>query len=814
MPDVPRGFPRPNPKPFGAHRTIAPFFRSKPGPLPSRHIWLGLLLGLLTIIVVACSGSDDAASQAVPPDGGDAATDSQQSIDEPQQPAAPDRATDDEPTATAQSLLADATQLEHNGLWEQAAGLREDVLTFDSDQLTDHERIEAGLLQARLLLDLDRPGEAEFVLTQLDPDTVAPDDAKVRQLLTARTLAALNDPAGAIDAYDAYIKAGGDAASSAHLQVARLQIALNDGPSAIASYRAVIDDPDASNWDIEAALLELGILYEIRGEYSRAQVAYQQLYDVSPWPNDDAFALTHLGEVLWLNGDIASATDAWTELVEQYPSNPRASEGYRNALPRGIEFPSNAEGLLLYRQADLRDARQVFSSHLESELEPDEEAFARYYLAAIDEDLGDDSTAIVNYLRAATLDPSGPLADDALWWGALLLDERGYGEIAASYYQRLAQDYPQSDFAARAAVRPGIAAYERSDWDLAQERLQAVIPTAWTADTKQRAWLWLGKARQAAGDTAGAALAYARARSIDPTGYAGLRAAAAQRDTVYVPIVTGDVAPTSAAASSDPDTEAWLGARLGPEPLGASPIDDPRWRAAVDLQLAGLTTQARARFAELTAVGEPWRLYRLAEQMDVMGLTRQALEAASALLAAPSIDALDAPAQILRWAYPLGWPDLVDEQAAQANLDPLLLQALIRQESHFDPSAGSSAGALGLTQVIPPTAEDIAAALADDDFEIELLFRPERSISYGAYYLGVQLESFADAPWIALAAYNGGPGNAERWSGGDYGIDPDLFFERVGFSETREYLRRVLQNYAWYQFIYRDAASPTLLSLG
>ena len=786
------------------------------------RISLGLLLVLLTI-VAACSGSDDAASPAVPPISDEATSAAKQSIDEPQQRASTASDTQDQAPATAQGLLAEATELEHRGLWELAANLRGDVLTFDSDQLTGPQRVNGSLRQARLLLDLDRPAEAERVLTQLDGGAISPDDAQLWQLLTARSLAAVDDWAGAIAAYDAYLEAGGEAASSVRLQSARLWIELNDGPSAIAAYRSVIHDPDASNWDIEAALLELGLLYENRGEYSLAQREYQQLYDVSPWPNDDAFALTHLGEVLWLDGDIASATEAWIELVEQYPSNPRASEGYRNAIARGIEFPPNAEGLLLYRQADLRDARTVFSSHLESALEPAQEAFARYYLAAIDEDLGDDSTAIVNYLRAATLDPTGSLADDALWWAALLLDQRGYGEIAASYYQRLTDQYPRSDFAARAAVRPGIAAYERGDWALAQQRLQAVIPSAWTADTEQRAWLWLGKARQAAGDAAGAALAYARAHEIDSTGYAGLRAGAAQRDAIYVPLAAGDVARTTTDTASGPDAVAWLEARLGPEPRSESAsqpttttlVDDPLWQAAVDLQLAGLTTQARARFAELTtaAAGEPWRLYRLAEQMHQMGLTRQTLEAAGALLATSAIHALDAPAQILRWAYPLGWSDLVDDHAAQAGIDPLLLQALIRQESHFDPSAGSSAGALGLTQVIPPTAGDIAAALDDDEFEIELLFRPERSITYGAYYLGVQLERFAEAPWIALAAYNGGPRNADRWSGGDYGIDPDLFFERVGFSETREYLRRVLQNYAWYQFIYRDAAAPTLLSL-
>ena len=775
----------------------------------------------MTVVLLACSGSDDPASQAVPPDENPTtATPAQQAIDEPQQPAASDRTPEEVLPATAQSLLADATAIEHDGFWEQAADLRADVLAFSSAALTDAERIDASLRQARLLLDLDRAAEAEAVLAQLSAIPLSPNDTQIHSLLIARAYAALQDWRAAIGSYNAYI-ADGEAASSARLQTARLWIALNDGASAIAAYRAVIDDPNASNWDIEAALLELGLLNENRGEYELAEAQFQSLYEISPWPNDDAFALTHLGEVRWLGGNVSGAIDSWTELVEQYPSHPRASEGYNNALPRGVEFPPNAEGLLLYRQFDLRDARLVFSAHLDGDLEPDEEAFARYYLAAIDEDLGDHSAAIVNYLRAATLDPSGPLADDAIWWAASLLSERGYSEIAAAYYQRLVQEYPRSDFAQRAAVRPGVGAFERGDWDLAEERLQDVIPSAWEADTEQRAWLWLGKARQAAGDRGGAALAYARARDINPTGYAGLRAAAAQRGTVYVPVVVGNVrgdGPGNLALSepaSGSDAEAWLESHLGPEPLAASVLADPLWQAAIDLQRAGLTAQARARFAELTAdaLGDPWRLYRLAAQMDQSGLTRQALETAAALLATPGLDPLAAPEQILRWAYPLGWPALVDEQAASTNVDPLLLQALIRQESHFDPGAGSSAGALGLTQVIPPTARDIAAALADDEFEIELLFRPQRSITYGAYYLRVQLESFGEAPWIALAAYNGGPGNAERWSGGDYGIDPDLFFERVGFGETREYLRRVLENYAWYQFIYRGASAPTLLSL-
>jgi len=87
------------------------------------------------------------------------------------------------------------------------------------------------------------------------------------------------------------------------------------------------------------------------------------------------------------------------------------------------------------------------------------------------------------------------------------------------------------------------------------------------------------------------------------------------------------------------------------------------------------------------------------------------------------------------------------------------------------------------------------------------------SIDFGAYYLGSQLHSFDDNPYFALAAYNGGPGNALGWSQGAAGSDTDLFVERVGFSETRTYLKLVLENYAVYRFLYAGADHPTLLTI-
>ena len=195
-----------------------------------------------------------------------------------------------------------------------------------------------------------------------------------------------------------------------------------------------------------------------------------------------------------------------------------------------------------------------------------------------------------------------------------------------------------------------------------------------------------------------------------------------------------------------------------------------------------------------------------------MGVVHLRLAAAVNLLErVPAADRLGAPLEILRWAYPRGWPELAEAAARNFGVDELLLYAMIRQESLFNPQAGSIAGALGLTQVIPTTGADIAGWLDDGGFHTALLFRPERSIRYGAAYLGSQLANFSGSASIALAAYNGGPGNAARWSQGAAALDPDLFYEGVDFGETRAYLRLVLENYAWYQYIYRGATAPTLL---
>jgi soluble lytic murein transglycosylase len=102
------------------------------------------------------------------------------------------------------------------------------------------------------------------------------------------------------------------------------------------------------------------------------------------------------------------------------------------------------------------------------------------------------------------------------------------------------------------------------------------------------------------------------------------------------------------------------------------------------------------------------------------------------------------------------------DAAVAEGVPPLLLLALVRQESAFNPQAGSSAQAYGLTQVIGPTGRQIAASLGVP-WEPALLFEPASSLRFGAHYLATQLDAFDGDVLAALAAYNGGPANARRW---------------------------------------------------
>ena len=163
-------------------------------------------------------------------------------------------------------------------------------------------------------------------------------------------------------------------------------------------------------------------------------------------------------------------------------------------------------------------------------------------------------------------------------------------------------------------------------------------------------------------------------------------------------------------------------------------------------------------------------------------------------------------------AYPLAFREQIAKAARHASIPPDLLQALMREESALDPNALSSAGALGLTQLMPSTARSIAQRLKIRGYSTPQLADPEVNIRIGAAYLGKLYRRFHH-PALALASYNAGPGTVTGWMKARGALPLDVFVEEIPLDETRTYVKRCLRSFAAYQYLYGNG-QPRIPQLG
>ena len=148
---------------------------------------------------------------------------------------------------------------------------------------------------------------------------------------------------------------------------------------------------------------------------------------------------------------------------------------------------------------------------------------------------------------------------------------------------------------------------------------------------------------------------------------------------------------------------------------------------------------------------------------------------------------------------PLRHEDIIRQQSADKGVDASLIAAVIYAESRFDANAESSAGALGLMQITPDTAREIARKSGGVAFEQGDLATPQINISYGSYYLKWLLENYGGNETLAVAAYNAGTGNVDKWIARDPGMKPS----EIPFPETRAYVDRVFKARQSYRTEYR-----------
>jgi soluble lytic murein transglycosylase len=161
-----------------------------------------------------------------------------------------------------------------------------------------------------------------------------------------------------------------------------------------------------------------------------------------------------------------------------------------------------------------------------------------------------------------------------------------------------------------------------------------------------------------------------------------------------------------------------------------------------------------------------------------------------------------------RTNYPAPYRELILRAVARRNLDPRLLLSVMRQESGFNPRAKSGAAARGLMQLTVDTAAKYTARaglnnLQDDDF-----YRPEVSIPVAVEYMLELTNLFPDLPEAVAASYNGGEDNVARWVKRAGHNDPGVFASEVGFTESKDYVFKVMSNYRAYRQLYTEDLRP------
>lgn len=169
--------------------------------------------------------------------------------------------------------------------------------------------------------------------------------------------------------------------------------------------------------------------------------------------------------------------------------------------------------------------------------------------------------------------------------------------------------------------------------------------------------------------------------------------------------------------------------------------------------------------------------------------------------------------ELMRMIFPVKYLDVVERESKDQSLDPLMALSLIKQESGYFERAVSTANAIGLMQLLVPTAQTIARSSKDPLPEKDDLFEPEKNIKFGIRYLKSLNDKFNNDITLVLSAYNAGADRAVKWKNRWPTVRKDEFVELIPFSETRKYVKLILRNYSYYKFIVQNQ-NPNIQDFG
>jgi peptidoglycan lytic transglycosylase len=161
-----------------------------------------------------------------------------------------------------------------------------------------------------------------------------------------------------------------------------------------------------------------------------------------------------------------------------------------------------------------------------------------------------------------------------------------------------------------------------------------------------------------------------------------------------------------------------------------------------------------------------------------------------------------APRELVELLYPAPFRGSLLKHTSSRNVDPRLVLSIARQESRFQADAKSIAAARGMMQFIASTANEIAAQVNQTNFNQDDLYNADTAILFGSQYLSNLFKQFPNQPQAVAGSYNGGADNLARWIARSRANEADRYVPEIGFSQTKDYVYKVMANYWTYQRLY------------
>jgi soluble lytic murein transglycosylase len=373
--------------------------------------------------------------------------------------------------------------------------------------------------------------------------------------------------------------------------------------------------------------------------------------------------------------------------------------------------------------------------------------------------------------------PGSPEATELVWGEGSGAEARGSLDAALERYAHIAEHARTSARAGESRMRSGQIHLRRTNRPAAAEVFEAYLADFPDGRRWQEASYWAGRIRLELGDSAAGRSHLERAMREQPVEYYAVVAAELLDVPYSVNVPEGE----------GPSEPLWLAEGL----------------ARLDrLMEAGLERGTQTEIDRLRdrARGVRPAMLRLADALIERGRSIDGINIGWALLEQEG----SWDRNLLRVAFPFPYRELVRREAEEWGIDPLLMAAIIRQESAFKADIVSRAGAIGLMQVMPPTGQQLARRHGPDPFSNESLSRPEVNLHLGAaFFVDMSRRYDHDLP-LVLSAYNAGPTRATAWRQFPEASDPLRFTERIPFDETRGYVKNVRRNLSLYRALYGE----------